>query len=691
MKKSLVIVESPAKAKTIGKFLGKKYSIKASVGHIIDLPKSKMGIDIDNEFEPRYITIRGKGPVLSELKKEAKKADKIFLATDPDREGEAISWHLSNALNLDTDKKNRIEFNEITKDAIKKAIKNPRQINMNLVNAQQARRVLDRLVGYSISPLLWRKVKKGLSAGRVQSVVTKIICDRETEIDEFIPEEYWSIEATLNKNDKTFKSSLHSKIENNKEKKIKLNNKSETEEVLNKINKSDFIVQEVKKGTKKRKPYPPYTTSTLQQDAANRLGFATKKTMQIAQQLYEGIEIKKEGTIGLITYIRTDSIRISNEAKENCNNYILDNFGKEYLGNQNYTKKKKNNDIQDAHEAIRPSSVNRTPSSIKNYLTKDQYKLYNLIWNRFAASQMSNALYDTLSIKINCNGYIFKTSGSIIKFKGFLKTYQSKDENKDIELPELSVGELLTNEEIISNQHFTQPPARYTEASLVKILEELGIGRPATYAPTITTVLSRRYVYLENKKFRPTELGQLVTELLKEYFRNIVNEKFTADMEQNLDNIEDGKCNWKEIIKDFYKNFEVDLKKADEEIKEVIIPDEVTDIKCDKCGEFMVIKQGRYGKFLACPGYPECKNTKPIKKELGVKCPKCKGDIIERRSKKGRLFYGCNNYPECDFLSWDLPTNESCPDCNSYLVKKKKQNKEFLICSNCKYKKEVIQ
>ncbi|MBS4539835.1 type I DNA topoisomerase [Clostridium sp. D2Q-11] len=685
MAKSLVIVESPAKAKTIGKFLGRKYKIKASVGHIIDLPKSKLGIDIEDNFEPRYITIRGKGPILSELKKEAKKADKVYLATDPDREGEAISWHLANALNLDKDDKNRIEFNEITKNAIINAMKKPRKIDMDLVDAQQARRVLDRLVGYKISPLLWKKVRKGLSAGRVQSVATKLIVDREREIEKFIPEEYWSIDFLLLKDKAEFESTLNGKMIDGKVKKIKISNEEESKEISEKISKSELIVKEVKRGKKRRNPYPSYTTSSLQQDASTRLGFSTKKTMRVAQDLYQGIDIKGAGTVGLITYIRTDSTRISNEAQQAAKEYISSNYGEKYLARNNKSKNKKN--IQDAHEAIRPTDILRTPSSIKESLKNDQYKLYKLIWERFVASQMSQAVYDTLGINISAEDYVLRTSGSQINFDGFMKVYPIKSQDKNMDIPNMEVGDKLNLKDILPKQHFTQPPAKYSEASLVKAMEELGIGRPATYSPTISTILSRGYVLIENKYFKPTELGFVVTDLLIEYFENIINEEFTASMEDKLDKVEEGNIIWKKVIEDFYNDFEHVLKVAEEEITEIDM-DEETDIECEKCGRNMVIKHGRYGKFLACPGYPECKNTKPILNKLDIPCPKCKdGEIIERRSKKGRKFYGCTNYPECDFVSWDMPINESCPDCGSILVKKNSKKGNYIKCSECDYKR----
>lgn len=684
MAKDLVIVESPAKAKTISKFLGKNYEVKASVGHIRDLPKSKLGIDIDNNFEPEYITIRGKGPIIKELKNEAKKAKKVFLATDPDREGEAISWHLANILELDESKKSRIEFHEITKSAIQNAIKNPRVINKSLVDAQQARRVLDRLVGYKISPLLWKKVKKGLSAGRVQSVATKLICDREEEINKFIPKEYWSLDAILLKNKNKMKATFYGEFNDNKETKIELNTKEQVDEIISVIKNKEFIVQDIKKGKKNRNPNPPFTTSSLQQEASRRIGFSTKKTMMIAQQLYEGVDIKGEGTVGLISYIRTDSTRISEEALQNVNEYIIEEFGEKYLGKLNKKNTQKKKDIQDAHEAIRPTSVTRTPSMVKDSLKKDQLKLYQLIWERFVASQMAPATYETLTVKVLAGNYAFRVTGSKINFEGFLKIYNSSDDEKDVLLPELEVGEKLPLKDLEPQQHFTQPPPRYTEASLVKALEELGIGRPSTYAPTISTILSRGYVILEKKVFIPTELGIVVTDLLKEYFKGIVNEEFTAEMEKQLDQIEEENSDWKKVIEYFYKDFAKELEIAEREISKIEIQDEVTDVICDKCGRNMVIKMGRYGKFLACPGYPECKNTKPITQDIGVKCPECGGDVVERTSKRGRKFYGCSKYPECNFVSWDRPLNEQCPKCKSVLVEKKSRKGSEKKCINPK-------
>lgn len=691
MQRNLVIVESPAKAKTISKFLGRKYKVKASVGHIRDLPKSSLGIDIDNNFQPKYITIRGKGPVVQELKKEAKKSKKVFLATDPDREGEAISWHLAYLLGIDENEPVRIEFNEITKEAIEKAIKKPRVIDKNLVDAQQARRVLDRLVGYKISPLLWRKIKRGLSAGRVQSVAVKLICDREKEIENFVPEEYWSIKAIMEKDDDRFEATFYGILNNGKEEKIELTNKEKVEEIVSSLDKDSFIVKEVKKGSKKRNPNPPYITSTLQQDASRRLGFSTKKTMAIAQQLYEGIDIKGEGTVGLVTYIRTDSTRISTEAINMAKDFIIENFGKEYSnGGKNYSNKKK--EAQDAHECIRPTSIFRKPDDIKDSLTKDQYLLYDLIWKRFISSQMSPAIYDTLSLKLVSNNNLFKASGSKLKFDGFMKVYgvgKQNEKEEKAEIPLLVEGEKIKAREIKPEQHFTQPPARYTEATLIKTLEELGIGRPSTYSPIISTILNRNYVTIKNKAFHPTELGILVNELLEEYFKDIVDVKFTADLEEKLDEIAEGNYSWQSVVEDFYSHFEKVLKRAEEEISNIKIEDEVTDEICEKCGRNMVIKYGRYGKFLACPGYPECKNTKPIQDKIGVKCPECGGDIVRLRSSKGRTFYGCSNYPKCNFMTWKEPINEKCPNCGATMVKE--ENKKGLLkkCSNkdCGYSK----
>ena len=687
MAQSLVIVESPAKAKTIGKFLGKNYKVHASMGHIRDLPKSQIGVDIENNYEPKYITIRGKGEILSTLKKEAKKSKNIYLATDPDREGEAISWHLANALGLDKEENIRIEFNEITKTAVKSAIKNPRKINNNLVYAQQARRIVDRLVGYQISPILWRKIKWGLSAGRVQSVAVKLICDREKEIREFIPEEYWSLTANLKSKGGAFEAKFYGKDK----KKISLNNEEEVNNIINDIKNGEFVVSEVKKSERKRVPPPPFITSTLQQEAYKKINFTTKKTMSVAQQLYEGIDIKGEGTVGLITYMRTDSTRISGEAEEMAKDFIKDEYGNEYLPTSKRVHKAKASS-QDAHEAVRPTSVLRTPSKIKDSLTSDQYKLYNLIWSRFVASQMSDAIFDTVSANILSSNYLFKASGSTIKFQGFLSTYKMDEEDESKKLPELIENEKLILKELLPKQHFTQPPARYTEASLVKTLEENGIGRPSTYAPIISTITDRRYVVKEKKTLVPTELGEIVTEILIEYFNNIVDAEFTANMEKQLDEIEAGKEEWREVVDDFYSPLKTLIQTAEEQIAKISLeePVEVTDIICDKCGENMVIKHGRYGKFLACPSYPDCKNTKPILEEIDVPCPKCSSPIVIRRSKKGRTFYGCSSYPDCDFVSWNKPTNKKCPVCGETLYEKINKKSAKLICKNEDYE-ELIE
>lgn len=690
MAKSLVIVESPSKAKTISKFLGKSFKVEASMGHVRDLPKSQLGVDIENNFTPKYITIRGKGPVIDKLKKEAKDVDRVFLATDPDREGEAISWHLANILNLNINEPCRIEFHEITKNAVQNAIKNPRALNLNLVDAQQARRVLDRLVGYNISPLLWKKIKRGLSAGRVQSVATRLICDREKEIEEFNPEEYWTITATLY--DKKTSSSFESKFYGTTEEKIELKNREDVNRVLEKLGE-EYIVKKVKTGIRKKNPSPPFITSTLQQEASRKLGFTAKKTMLIAQQLYEGINIKGEGSVGLITYMRTDSTRISNEAKNEAYQYIVSKFGKEYANiDASYIQKKGN--IQDAHEAIRPTSVSRDPESIKDSLKPEQYKLYKLIWSRFIASQMSQAIYDTVAMDIVNNDYLFKSSGAILRFPGFMTVYIEGSDMQDEEekvLPVLDVGHKLEIKELKPDQHFTQPPSRFTEATLIKELEERGIGRPSTYAPIISTLLERGYVVKEKKNLKPTELGFIVTDVLKEFFSKIVDVKFTAEMESQLDEIEEGYIKWYDVIGNFYKDFYNTLKIAEEQMKDIEIEDEVevSDIKCEFCGRNMVIKYGRYGKFLACPGFPECKNAKPIYKKIGVKCPKCGGEILIKKSKRGRTYYGCENAPECDFILWDKPLNENCPECGNILIEKYNKNNKIIKCSNkeCNYEK----
>lgn len=685
-KKNLVIVESPSKAKTIGKFLGSNYKVIASVGHVRDLPKSTMGIDIENDFEPRYINIRGKGDVIKSLKKEAKAAGKIYLATDPDREGEAISWHLAYLLGIDPEEPCRIVFNEITKTAVKNAVKNPRKIDMGLVDAQQARRVLDRVVGYSISPLLWRKVRRGLSAGRVQSAALKLICDRENEILEFNPVEYWNIFADL-KGEKTFESKLTlykgKKIENGT-----IGTKAESDSIIKEVKAGEFTVAKVEEKTRSRKPQAPYTTSSLQQDAANRVNFNTRKTMQIAQQLYEGVEVKGHGTIGLVSYIRTDSTRISEEARAAAKEYITEKFGADYYGGIIYVNK--NKDAQDAHEAIRPSNVALDPESIKDSLTTDQYKLYSLIWSRFVASQMTNAEYFGVTADIENGQCIFRATGSKLTFDGFLKVYSMSDIDEDKMLPDLKEGQKLKAEIIRGEQSFTQPPARFTEASLVKTLEELNIGRPSTYAPIVATLTDRRYIKKDGKSLKPTDLGFTVTNLLSEYFKEIVDVGFTAEMEDKLDEVGVSISDWKQILRDFYGDFEKELKEADENI-EKMDDEEITDIKCELCGKYMVKKHGRYGEFLACSGYPECKNTKPVVKEIGVDCPKCGKPIVEKRSRRGRIFYGCSGYPECDNSYWNKPVNKKCPKCGALLTEKKTKSFEGLVCSNseCGYKEKT--
>ncbi|GAA0122107.1 MULTISPECIES: type I DNA topoisomerase [Clostridium] len=690
MGQKLVIVESPAKAKTIKKYLGKNYIVEASMGHVRDLPKSQLGVDIDNNYEPKYITIRGKGELLEKLKKEAKKSEKVYLATDPDREGEAISWHLAKALKISEGEKCRIEFNEITKTAVKAAIKNPREINENVFDAQQARRVLDRLVGYEISPILWRKIKWGLSAGRVQSVALKIICDREKEISEFVPKEYWTIECNVFKDNEkeNFVIKLHSK---NGEK-IEISSKEDSDKIIKDLEKGTFVVKGVKNSEKNKNPLPPFTTSTLQQDAYRKLNFPTKKTMSIAQQLYEGVEIKGHGSIGLITYMRTDSVRVSNEAQENTKNFITTNFGDKYLPqNKRVYKGKKN--TQDAHEAIRPTNIEITPEIAKENLKEPQYKLYSLIWNRFVASQMASCILDSTSIEINNGEYSLKATGSTVKFDGFTKIYNNDndEDEKAIKMPKLNKGDEISYKTIDGKQHFTQPPAKFSEASLVKTLEENGIGRPSTYAPIISTLLDRKYIERNKKVLEPTELGYIVNNLISEYFKEIVDIEFTAAMENKLDSIEEGKESWKKIVDEFFTPVKKSIDLAEKEIAKITIEDEVTDIACDKCGRMMVIKHGRFGDFLACPGYPECKNTKPLAVELDVPCPKCGGKILEKRSRKGNKFYGCSSYPECDFVSWFEPTSEKCPQCGEIMVKRYTKTKgDYLECINkeCKYKKE---
>ncbi|WP_010282476.1 type I DNA topoisomerase [Bacillus timonensis] len=684
----LVIVESPAKAKTIERYLGKKYKVKASMGHVRDLPRSQMGVDPKNHFELKYITIRGKGPVLKELKSAAKKAKKVYLAADPDREGEAIAWHLAHSLDLDIHSDCRVVFNEITKDAIKESFKHPRPINQDLVDAQQARRVLDRLVGYNISPLLWKKVKKGLSAGRVQSVAVRLIIEREKEIQDFEPEEYWSIKADFIKGNDQFEGQFYGL----NGKKVDLTNEAEVKKVLSAIDGNSFTIDSVTKKERKRNPAPPFITSSLQQEAARKLNFRAKKTMMLAQQLYEGIDLGKEGTVGLITYMRTDSTRISETAVEESSQYIQQTFGKQFL-NDTKRKEKKGANTQDAHEGIRPTSVFREPSSVKQYLGRDQLRLYKLIWERFVASQMASAILDTMSVDLSHGDVVFRATGSKVKFPGFMKVYvEGNDDNveeKENMLPALVEGDKVFSKDIDPKQHFTQPPPRYTEARLVKTLEERGIGRPSTYAPTLDTIQKRGYVALDNKRFVPTELGQIVDELMLEFFPKILDVEFTAKMENDLDEVEDGKTEWINIIDEFYKDFEKRLEIAEAEMKEVEIKDEPAGVDCENCGHPMVYKMGRYGKFMACSNFPDCRNTKPIVKEIGVPCPKCgKGNIVERKSKKKRIFYGCDQYPECDFLSWDKPLPRKCPKCESLLVEKKLKKGIQVQCVECDYNEE---
>lgn len=697
MSKYLVIVESPAKAKTIKKYLGNDYKITASMGHIRDLPQSHLGVDIKNDFNPMYIIIAGKSTLIKELKADAEKAEKILLATDPDREGEAISWHLSHILKIDPETDCRITFNEITKNAVVNAVKQPRPIDMNLVDAQQARRILDRIVGYEISPVLWKKIRKGLSAGRVQSVATRIICDREAEIENFIPKEYWSIDTQFKKEDGLiFAARFHGK----NGKKFEIKNKDESDEILALLKDSAFIVSNVKKREKKRNPAPPFITSTLQQEASRKLGYSAQKTMMIAQQLYEGVEIGSEGSVGLITYMRTDSVRLSDNAVKEARDYILENFGKEYLPSKpRYFKTK--SAAQDAHEAIRPSYAERNPDSLKEWFSADQYKLYKLIWDRFMACQMEPAVFDTISVEIEGTPKTidsktvinFRASGSKLVFKGFMALYvEGKDDEEDELsqiLPNIEKDESLVLINTEANQHFTEPPARYTEATLVKALEEKGIGRPSTYAPTISTIINRGYVERNKKQLVPTELGRIVNQLMVANFTDIVNVNFTAEMEDKLDKVEEGAIQWKTLLREFYEPFKETVKKA-ETISKIEMPVEESDEVCDKCGKKMVIKIGRFGKFLACPGFPECKNTKPFLEEAGVKCPKCSGRVIYRKTKRGRKYLGCENYPKCDFMTWDMPSDKTCPKCSSFLTQKSKGNTITYKCSNteCDYLEE---
>ena len=688
--KNLVIVESPAKVKTIKKFLGSTYEVDASNGHVRDLPKSQMGIDVDNDFELKYITIRGKGDILSKLRKEVKKADKIYLATDPDREGEAISWHLMKALKLDEagDKKvYRISFNEITKNAVKNSIKNPREIDMNLVDAQQARRVLDRLVGYKISPLLWEKVKRGLSAGRVQSVALRMICDREEEINAFIPEEYWNLDAAFKFPGS--KKPLMAKFYGNKEGRVSIGNKEEIEKIQNYLKKQTYVVEEVKNGERLKKAPIPFTTSTLQQEASKVLNFSTQKTMRLAQQLYEGVEVKGHGTIGLITYLRTDSTRVAEEADLAAREFIGKQYGSQYVAKAEQNAKKGGKIIQDAHEAIRPTDISLTPVIIKESLQRDLFRLYQLIWKRFAASRMEAARYETTTVKIGAGEYLFTLTASKLVFDRFLSVYvqEEEKEEKNVLLGKLETGMELTLEKLLPSQHFTQPPAHYTEASLVKALEEQGIGRPSTYAPTITTILNRRYVVKENKNLYVTELGEVVNGMMKQCFPSIVDTAFTANLEYLLDKVGDGTVDWKTVVRNFYPDLDEAVKNAQAELESVTIADEVTDEVCELCGRNMVIKYGPHGKFLACPGFPECKNTKPYLEKIGVPCPKCGKEIVIKKTKKGRRYYGCEANPECDFMSWQKPSREKCPQCGSYMVEKGSQ----LVCSSetCGYREKI--
>ena len=682
MAKYLVIVESPAKVKTIKKFLGSNYEVMASQGHVRDLPKSQMGVDVEHDFEPKYITIRGKGEILAALRKEVKKADKVYLATDPDREGEAISWHLSKALKLEDKDIYRITFNEITKSAVKAAIKDARKIDMNLVDAQQARRVLDRVVGYSISPVLWAKIKRGLSAGRVQSVALRIICDRENEIDAFIPDEYWTMDATFKV--KGEKKPIVARFHGDVNGKIDIKNKEQMETIKKEVENSTFAVDSVKKGEKVKKAPLPFTTSTLQQEASKALNFATAKTMRIAQQLYEGVDVEGRGTIGVITYLRTDSTRVADEAKEASEQYIAANYGEKYLPHSGL-RKKDDKKIQDAHEAIRPTDIALTPVMIKDSLSRDQFRLYQLIWKRFTASQMAEAIYETTSVKIAAGDYRFSIAASKITFDGFMSVYRSDDDKDEPNALVKGIDEdsQLTLEGVEGVQHFTQPPAHFTEASLVKALEELGIGRPSTYAPTISTIIARHYIAKEQKNLYVTELGRAVDDAMIKAFPQIVDVNFTANMESLLDGVADGDVKWKEIIKNFYPDLKESVDSAEKELENVKIEDEVTDVICDKCGRNMVIKYGPHGKFLGCPGFPECHNTKPYLEKIGVKCPKCGKDIILKKTKKGRMFYGCEGYPECDFMTWQRPSDKKCPKCGGYMLIK--GNK--LVCGdeNCGY------
>lgn len=694
MAKTLVIVESPAKAKTIGKFLGKNYTIKPSMGHVRDLPKSQFGVDVENNFEPRYITIRGKGEIVKELRAAAQKAQRVLLAPDPDREGEAIAWHLQHLLGL-PDEAIRIEFNEITRNAIQEAVKKPRKIDQDRVDAQQARRILDRVVGYRLSPLLWRKVRKGLSAGRVQSVAVRLIVDREQEIEAFKPEEYWSLTAWLLPENEG--EAFPARLVKYAGEDLNVKNEGEMESILHSLEGTTYVVAEVKQRERRKNPAAPFTTSTLQQEAYRKLNFTSRRTMQVAQQLYEGIDLGGgQGPVGLITYIRTDSTRVASVAQLEARDFLMERFGSEYVpeGLRQYKGRK---DIQDAHEAIRPTSVWREPASLKNILTRDQFRLYNLIWERFVASQMQAAVMDTVTVDITAGPCLFRATGSVVKFPGFLKVYQEgrdgEDKDQEQRLPPLATGQTLKLQSLEPKQHFTQPPPRYTEATLVKTMEELGIGRPSTYAPTIETILQRGYVTREQKQFVPTELGRVVVALLKEHFPKIIDVEFTAHMEEQLDAIEAGKISWRQVLAEFYGPFEEVLEKAEAEIGTVEVPEEVSEEKCELCGRNLVVKMGRYGKFLACPGFPECRFTKPLLETIGVNCPECGGQIVARRTKRGRKFYGCQNYPRCTYVSWDKPTNQTCPRCGKRLVEKASRQGSRLVCpqKECGYVEEVRQ
>ncbi len=697
-KQKLIIVESPAKARTISKFLGKGYKVEASQGHVRDLPKSQIGVDVDDDFALKYITIRGRGDILTRIRKEARNASQIYLATDPDREGEAISWHLAGILDMDVDKPCRIEFHEVTKKAIQTALKNPRKIDMGRVDAQQARRVLDRLVGYKISPLLWAKVKKGLSAGRVQSVATRMVVMREEDIESFIPEEYWDVLVKLNNpNSRGKKAQFTARLASIDGNKVEISNAEEAEKAVARINKAHFAVTGMKLGEKHKFPAAPFTTSSLQQEASRKLGFTTAKTMQVVQQLYEGVDLEGEGTQGIVTYIRTDSVRISDEALSSLREHIGERFGSEYLPESPIEYKGRKN-AQDAHEAIRPTDVNRTPDKIKGSLTKEQYNLYRLIYNRYLACQMQPALYETMTLELSGDGVVLRFYGEHKKFAGFTSVYEeSTDEdvaNSETTLPQLKEGDAVAVEDVISEQHFTQPPSRYTEASLVRALEEKGIGRPSTYAPTITTIIARGYVSREKKRLYPTELGRMVTSMMEEYFKDIVDTEFTADLEDKLDTVEEEGTDWKQIIRDFYPGFKEALEVAEQQIEKVEVKDELSDEPCDKCGAMMVYKMGRYGRFLACPNFPDCRNTKPILNYIEAPCPSCGARLMEKTSKKNRKFFGCEHYPECDFVSWEKPVVDKCPQCGSYMVEKRGRKGELWhLCANetCHCRVEVQQ